>query len=59
MKSIYINQVGFTKTAPKKAVLNFPAERFELKTISGECVFSGNVTEFGNDKISGARAGSL
>ena len=53
MKSIYINQVGFTKTAPKKAVLNFPAERFEIKTISGECVFSGNVTEFGKDKISG------
>ncbi|MBO5620708.1 MAG: hypothetical protein J5959_03665, partial [Butyrivibrio sp.] len=53
MKSIYINQVGFTKTAPKKAVLNFPAERFEIRTADGECVFSGNVSEFGKDKISG------
>ncbi|MBE5824045.1 MAG: glycoside hydrolase [Butyrivibrio sp.] len=53
MKSIYINQVGFTKNSPKKAVLGFPAERFEVRTAGGECVFSGNVKEFGKDNISG------
>ncbi|RKM62056.1 glycoside hydrolase [Butyrivibrio sp. CB08] len=53
MKQIYLNQVGFTKTGSKKAVLNFPAERFELVSTGGETVYSGNVTEFGRDKISG------
>ncbi len=53
MKHIYINQVGFTKDSTKKAVLNFEAEEFEVKNKAGEKLFSGKVTKFGTDKISG------
>ena len=53
MKKVFVNQVGFLSSAPKKAVLNFAASEFEVIDENGKKVFGGEVEHFGTDEISG------
>ncbi len=53
MSRIFIDQVGFFPESRKKAVLDFPCEEFDVRTIDGKCVYTGNVEHFGTDEISG------
>ncbi len=52
MNKIFVNQVGFFKEAPKKAILNFDAPEFEIVDQDGNKVFSGETNHFGTDEIS-------
>lgn len=56
MKKIYLNQVGFLPADGKKAVLNFSAEKFCIINNEGKEVYSGKVSHFGTDDISGEDA---
>ncbi len=53
MRSIFINQVGYRPGEAKRAVLNFPADEFNIVNEKGETVFNGMVSHFGTDDISG------
>ncbi len=53
MSRIFTNQVGFFSDSPKKAVLDFPCEEFDVRTVDGKIVYTGNVTHFGSDEVSG------
>ncbi len=53
MSRIFIDQVGFFPESKKKAVLDFHCEEFDVRTIDGKCVYTGNVEHFGTDEISG------
>ena len=53
MNRIFTNQVGFFPGSPKKAVLDFPCEEFDVRTVDGKIVYTGNVTHFGSDEVSG------
>ncbi len=53
MSRIFTNQVGFFSGSPKKAVLDFPCEEFDVRTVDGKIVYTGNVTHFGSDEVSG------
>ncbi len=53
MSRIFIDQVGFFPESKKKAVLDFPCEEFDVRTVDGKCVYTGNVEHFGTDEISG------
>ncbi len=53
MKQIYVNQIGYFTDSPKKAVLNFEGREFNLFDDSGNCVYTGKVSHFGTDDISG------
>ncbi len=53
MNKIFINEVGFLKDQKKKAVLNFKAESFGVYDCLGKKVYSGLVSHFGTDEISG------
>ncbi len=53
MRRIFTNQVGFFPGSPKKAVLDFPCEEFDVRTVDGKIVYTGNVTHFGSDEVSG------
>ncbi len=53
MRSIYVNQVGYRPGDTKRAVLNFPAEGFSVVNANGETVYTGTVSHFGPDSISG------
>lgn len=56
MKNIYLNQVGFLTNDPKKAVLNFSCESFNIVDACGKVVYSGKTEHFGTDDISGEDA---
>ena len=53
MRSIYVNQAGFRPGDDKRAVLNFPADGFNVVNEKGETVLEGMVSHFGLDDISG------
>lgn len=53
MRSIFVNQVGYRPGDAKRAVLNFPADEFNIVNEKGETVFNGMVSHFGTDDISG------
>ena len=53
MRSIFVNQVGYRPGDAKRAVLNFPADEFNIVNEKGETVFKGMVSHFGTDDISG------
>ena len=53
MSRIFVNQVGFFPDSPKKAVIDFPCEEFDIRCVDGKCVYTGNVQHFGTDEISG------
>ncbi|WP_439184666.1 glycoside hydrolase family 9 protein [Carboxylicivirga taeanensis] len=41
-QNIYVNQVGYASTAPKRVLVDYPAERFELINVNeGRVVFEG------------------
>ena len=50
---IMVNQVGYLPDGKKTAVLPFKAESFSIENTGGEVVFSGTVTHFGMDPLSG------
>lgn len=51
MKAIVLNQVGYSKNAKKKAVLNFKAETVNL--VGNEGIVKLSLKHFGTDEISG------
>nr|MCR4902117.1 glycoside hydrolase family 9 protein [Butyrivibrio sp.] len=53
MNNIFLNQVGFVPKGTKRAVLNFDQKEFEIRDLTGKCVFTGKVKHFGTDDISG------
>ena len=53
MKTVYVNQVGYLISSAKKAVLNFDAPSFDVIDEKENVVYSGKVTHFGTDEISG------
>lgn len=52
-RSIFVNQAGYLPKNVKKAVINRKCESFRVVDENGDICFSGNVTEFGFDEISG------
>ena len=53
MNKVFVNQVGFLTDSDKKAVLNFNAAAFDVIDDKEKVVYSGKVTHFGTDDISG------
>lgn len=53
MNKVFVNQVGFLTGSDKKAVLNFNAAAFDVIDDKEKVVYSGRVTHFGTDDISG------
>lgn len=51
--NIFVNQAGYRPSDIKTAVMPFACENFEVTDESGESVFSGVTTHFGNDEFSG------
>ena len=48
-----MNQVGYLPGSVKHAVLNFPAEGFQVVDQDGNTAFEGKAVHFGTDEISG------
>ena len=53
MARIFMNQVGFRPDSSKKAVLDFAGSDFSVKDENGKDVYTGKVSHFGTDEISG------
>lgn len=53
MNKIFLNQVGVFSDSAKRAVLNYEADKFYVFTTDGKEVYSGTVSHFGKDEISG------
>lgn len=53
MKNVLVNQVGFLPSSDKKAVINFPCEKYKVVNEKNEIVYSGTTLHFGTDDISG------
>ncbi len=53
MARIFMNQVGFKPDSSKKAVLDFAGSDFQIKDEKGNDVYTGKVSHFGTDEVSG------
>lgn len=53
MARIFMNQVGFKPDSSKKAVLDFAGSDFSVKDEKGNDVYTGKVSHFGTDEVSG------